>query len=149
MKKHLLSILFLAIIMIALPYHLRFAQSNTTLAGTEPYYHARMALTLQEGIPTTDAMIVGGREYILHPYHIVLAAVYKILGPLTFNLLPAIFALASFVFLWLLLRSLKISEQTQPWILLAYALSPPLIAAGFIGTPHAFALALLVSGICV
>ncbi len=146
MKKHLWAILILAIFMIALPLHLRFAHHNPTLAGAEPYYHSRMAIQLLDGIPKTDTAISNGRPYILHPYHVVLAGAYVLIGPLAFNLLPGIFALFSFVFFWLLLRRLGISEKTQPWILLAYALSPPLLAAGTIGTPHAFVLALLMAG---
>jgi hypothetical protein len=146
MKKHLLGIFLLAIIMIALPLHLRFAQDNPTLAGIEPYYHARMAEKILQGIPATDDAIAGGRPYTLEPYHLVLSGGYTILGPLAFNLLPALFALASFAFFWLLLRKLKIPEDTQAWILLAYALSPPLIAAGAIGTPYSFGLALELLG---
>jgi hypothetical protein len=146
MKQHLFAIFVLAIFMIALPLHLRFAHNNPTLAGTEPYYHSRMAVEILKGIPATDTAIANGRPYILHPYHIVLAGAYALIGPLAFNLLPGIFALLSFVFFWLLLRKLGISENTQPWILLAYALSPPLLATGTIGTPHAFILALLMGG---
>ncbi len=146
MKKHLIGILILAIVMVALPLHLRFAHSNPTIAGIEPYYHARMAMELLKGIPRTDTMIVNGRPYTIQPYHIVLALGYKLIGPLAFTLLPAIFALASFIFFWLLLRNWRIPEHTQPWILLAYALSPPLIAAGAIGTPHSFVLMLILSG---
>jgi hypothetical protein len=146
MKTHLIAILILAAFMIALPLHLRFAHHNPTLAGSEPYYHSRMAIQLLDGIPKTDMAIANGRPYILHPYHIVLAAAYALVGPLAFNLLPGIFALLSFVFFWLLLRKLGVPEKTQPWILLAYALSPPLLAAGTIGTPHAFVLALLMAG---
>ena len=147
MKTHLFSIFVLALVMIALPLHLRFAHNNPTLAGTEPYYHARMAMQLSEGkIPTTDTAIISGRPYTLNPYHVILAIAYKITGPLAFNLLPPIFALASFIFLWRLIKKLEIPENTQPWILLAYALSPPLLATSIIGNPYSFVLALLTGG---
>ncbi len=146
MKKHLAGTFILAIIMIALPLHLRFAHNNPTLAGEEPYYHARMAVEILNGIPKIDNAIVNGRPYELQPYHLILAQAYKLMGSLAFNLLPPIFALASFIFYWLLLKKLKVPAKTQPWILLAYALSPPLIATGILGTPHAFVLALLTSG---
>ncbi len=147
MKTHLFSIFVLALVMIALPLHLRFAHQNPTLAGAEPYYHARMAVQLSEGkMPTTDTAIASGRPYILNPYHIILAIGYKITGPLAFNLFPPIFALASFIFVWLLLRRLAIPESTQLWILLSYALSPPLLATGILGTPYSFILALITGG---
>ncbi len=147
MKTHLFSIFILALVMIVLPLHLRFAHHNPTLAGTEPYYHARMAIELSEGkIPTTDNNIVNNRPYTLNPYHAILALGYKLLGPLAFILFPPVFALASYIFVWLLLRKLSIPEHTQPWILLAYALSPPLLATSIIGTPYAFILALLTGG---
>ncbi len=146
MRKHLFGIFLLALVMVALPLHLRFAHNNPTLAGKEPYYHARMAVELLEGIPKTDDKIVNGRPYILQPYHLVLAAGYRLIGPLAFNLLPVLFALLSYLFFWLLLRKFNVPEGTQLWILLAYALSPPLMTVSTIGTPHAFILFLLMSG---
>lgn len=146
MKRHLLAIFVLVIFMTVLPTHLRFAHHNPTLAGIEPYYHSRMAMELLNGIPKEDTGIANGRPYILHPYHVVLALGYKLIGPLAFNLLPIIFAITGFVFFWLLLKKLGIPKNTRPWILLAYALSPPMIATATIGTPHAFVLALLMAG---
>ncbi|MEM3154622.1 MAG: hypothetical protein QW165_03610, partial [Candidatus Woesearchaeota archaeon] len=146
MKYHLVAITILALFMAALPLHLRFTHNNPTLAGTEPYYHSRMAIQLLNGIPSEDTAIANGRPYILHPYHLTLAAAYAIIGPLAFTLLPIIFALLSFVFFWLLLKKLSIPKKTLPWILLAYALSPPFLAVSTIGTPHAFILALLMVG---
>ncbi len=147
MKIHIFSIFVLALVMIMLPLHLRFSHHNPTLAGTEPYYHARMAIQLSEGkIPTTDTAIISGRPYTLNPYHVILAGAYKLLGPLAFNLLPPIFALLSFIFVWLLTKRLAIPEHVQPWILLAYALSPPLLATSIIGNPYSFVLALLTGG---
>jgi len=146
MKKHLLGILILAVIMIALPLRLRFAHNNPTMAGSEPYYHARMAMEILSGIPQIDKSITNGREYVLQPYHLILALAYKTLGTRAFNLMPIVFAMSSFIFYFLLLRKLKVPESNQPWILLAYALSPPLIAVGAISTPHSFVLALLISG---
>ncbi len=146
MKKHFIAIFILAIIMIVLPIQLRFAHKNPTLIGTEAYYHARMSTKIIDGIPNTDDAIQNGRPYVLEPYHLALAIGYRLLGPLAFNLLPALFALTSFIFFGLLLKTLKIPEQTQEWILLAYALSPPLIASATIGTPNAFVLTLILGG---
>ena len=147
MKIQLFGIFVLALIMIALPLHLRFAHNNLTMAGTEPYYHARMAIELSEGkIPKTDTAIVGGRPYVINAYHVVLATGYKVLGPLAFNLFPPVFAFASFIFFWLLLKKLEVSENTQAWMLLSYALSPPLASISILGTPYAFVLALLTGG---
>lgn len=92
MNKHIFGIMFLALIMIALPLHLRFAHDNPTIAGIEPYYHAQMAVALTEGISNQDDSIVNGRAYILQPYHAILAGTYSLLGPLAFTLLPALFA---------------------------------------------------------
>jgi hypothetical protein len=147
MKSHFYGIFILALVMIILPLHLRFAHNNPTLAGTEPYYHARMAIQISEGKTTeTDTAITGGRLYKTNPYHIFLAVSYKLLGPLAFNLIPPLLSLTSFIFVWLLLRRLEVPQTIQPWVLLAYALSPPLMATSALGTPHPFVLALLTSG---
>lgn len=145
MKRHAFSIFILAIIMISLPLHLRFAHSNPTIAGIEPYYHARIAIDMQDGIPEKDNSIVNGREYTINPYHFLLAIGYKLAGPLAFNIIPAILALATFILFWQLLKKINTPEETIPWMLLTYALSPPLVATGIIGTPHSFALVLLLS----
>jgi len=146
MNKNILGIFVLALIMIALPIHLRYSEGNTTLPGVEPHYHSRMSESLLEGVPEADNTIVNSRPYILEPYHVIVAAAYRIMGPIALTLLPALLAFASLIFFWLLLRKLDVSENTQLWMLLVYSLSPPLVSAGFIGNAHALILTLLLSG---
>lgn len=146
MNKHVLGILFLAIIILSLPFHLRFSQDNPYPAGTAPYYHARMAATISEhGIPAQDTAIVNSRPYTLNPYHVLLALFLSLLGPIAHHLVPALLALTSVIFFWLFLNT-HTPPSNRPWILLAYVLSPPLIASGFLATPSSLTIALTLAG---
>lgn len=146
MKQHILFIIMLSLVMILLPLHLRLTNGNTTLAGIEPYYHARSAIELTKGIPTEDTSIVNNRAYVPNPYHFVLALGYLAIGKTAFYALPLLFAFLTVILLYLILKKLRLPETVAPWTLIAYALSPPLIAIGTIGTPDSFVLTLLLAG---
>jgi len=94
-----------------------------------------------------DVAIVGERVYVPHPYHVLLAGGYSFLGARVFTLFPFIFALAGFGLFWRLLEFFNVEQERKLWTLLAYALSPPFIASGFLNTPHAFVLVLLLAGL--
>lgn len=143
--KNTTALLFLAIILVALPLHLRYSHNNPTMPGTETYYHARMAIEILNGIPEIDEQIVNGRNYAPTPYHFVLAGTYSLIGPAAFTVIPALFALLSYLLLWNYL-SKKVNQQIQPWILLCYALSPPFITTAFLNTPLSFNITLLLAG---
>ncbi|MBS3124705.1 hypothetical protein J4211_00405 [Candidatus Woesearchaeota archaeon] len=146
MRRYLGAVALLAIILLALPIAVRFVK-NPTLAGTQGYYHARIALDLAKEWTTQDSTIVNGRSYIIHPYHLVLAAGYSLLGARVFSLFPLFFAMVGFGLFWMLLKVFLIDGERKLWMLLAYALSPPFITAGFMNTPHAFILVLILAGV--
>ncbi|HLF54869.1 MAG TPA: hypothetical protein VI612_04060 [Candidatus Nanoarchaeia archaeon] len=116
--------------MVLLPHHLRFADDNYTIAGIEPYYHARMAV---EGS-------------VSQPYDAVLSFAYGLFGYWAFRLVPAFFAFLSFILFWLFLRTVKVPVKVQVWILLAYALSPILVSLSLLGNPNGFALCSILLG---
>jgi hypothetical protein len=109
---------------------LRLAHGNSTLAGIQPYYHARLA--------------VEGR--FEQPYDFILAGAYKLFGEWAFRIVPAFFAILSFILLWLFLRTMNVSENVQVWILLAYVLSPMLVSLSLLGTPQGFVVCAILAG---
>lgn len=145
MNKHLYAIFALAFIILLLPFHLRFLHDNPTLPGTAPYYHTLTATNIADG--TTPNQPITSRPYLFNPYHYVLASLYLLFGTIAFTLTPLLFALLSILFLNLALTQFNISASTRLWILLAYTLSPPVITAGTLAVPHAFALCLLTASV--
>lgn len=148
-NKQVLGIIFLAVIMAALPLHLRLAQGNHELPGIAPYYHALHAIQLTHGYSSYDNTIVNGREYTLNPYHILLALFYMIMGTAAFFAVPLLCALASFYLFWKLLGYLKFSQDAKLGTLLVYTLSPSLIAIATLGTPHSFVIMLTLLAACL
>ena len=133
-------VFILALLMVFLPWYVR---PNLSLGGSEPYYHARIAMS---GLERDDA-IVNGRAYTSQPYHILLSMTYSLVGTRAFVLLPVLFAILSVFLFWRLLAVYQFSGVQQFWMLLAYVLSPPLITTGFFATPQAFVLMLFLLGL--
>lgn len=147
--KQIIGIIFLAAIMAALPLHLRFSEGNQTMPGTAPYYHALHAVQLTHGYSSHDNTIVNGREYILNPYHILLALLYMMIGTAAFFVTPLLCAIISFYLFWKLLGYLHFTEDAKLGTLLVYILSPSLIAIATLGTPHAFVIMLTLLAACL
>jgi hypothetical protein len=147
MKKYAF-IIILALIMLALPYHLRYFGENQTFAGDESYYHTKVAqIVSEQGIIKEVTIAKTPTSYRITPYHLVSAGAYKIIGKLAFAAIPILFSLLSLLLFYLLLERLKIDEQTQLWTLLVFVLSPAFISFGFYNTPFAFDLSLVLFGI--
>ncbi|PIN75311.1 hypothetical protein COV18_03930 [Candidatus Woesearchaeota archaeon CG10_big_fil_rev_8_21_14_0_10_37_12] len=143
--KQIIGIFIIAIALLLLPIHLRFQADNTALPGTEPYYHARIAQQIQHQIPSKDEYILQSREYILNPYHLFLASCFFLFGEKSFVFIPVILAAISIILLIVNLQIYSVPEHMQPWILIAYALSPALLTIGVLTTPYAFILVLFLA----
>lgn len=145
MRVQLFGILALALVMVVLPFHMRFVQGNDSLAGVEPYYHARVIASLSQGV-MGDNSVVGGRSFDITPYHIFMVAPFRIFGERSLSVFPVLFSLVSAGLLFRLLIILGVSVSARLWIVLAFVLSPPWISGAFIATPLSFALALVLGG---
>jgi|GEM_PF-6624486 len=147
MKKYALLIL-LAIIMLALPWHLRLAQENTFMAGDETYYHANVAKDLADfgfsGLHFSNFL-----DYSIQPYQIVLAISYKLIGSISFKIIPLIFALLSFILFIVLIQKFSFPKNTKLWMLSIFALSPAFISLGFYNLPFAFELSLILLSLII
>jgi uncharacterized membrane protein len=149
MKKYAFIIL-LALIMLALPYHLRYFGGNQTFAGDEPYYHSKIAQTIAEqGVISQISLAKTSTPYSIQPYHLVLAGMFKLTGNFAFAIVPIFFSLLSLLLFYYLLKQLKLDDQTQLWTLLVFVLSPAFISLGFYNTPFAFDLTLVLAGLLI
>ncbi|MBI4146099.1 hypothetical protein HY489_02060 [Candidatus Woesearchaeota archaeon] len=144
--KRLLLVLVIAVALLVLPWTARLASGASTLPGFESYYHVRMAKMLAFGLPSADEAVVPSRSFVPSPFHVLLAGVFILGGERSLVFVPLLFAVLCVLLFWLLIRRLGLSVEQQFWALLAFVLSPPLIAAAFFITPHAFVLFLLLSG---
>ena len=145
MRTQLFGIVVLALVMVILPFHMRFVQGDDSLAGIEPYYHARAIASLSEGIMRDDS-IVGGRQFEFNPYHVFMVVPFKLFGERSLSVFPVIFALLSVGLLFRLLSVFGVSRSAWLWMVLAFVLSPPWISGAFLATPLSFALCLILSG---
>lgn len=144
MKKYALLIL-LAIIMLALPWHLRLIQHNTFIAGDETYHSVNIA----KQIAANGFSFGGILDHSIQPYQIILAESYKIFGQSAFKIIPLIFALLSFILFIILIQKFTFQKNTKLWMLSIFALSPTFISLGFYNLPYAFELSLILLSLII
>lgn len=135
----------LAAAVLILPFSLRWAEGNFSLGGDDVYYHARMGVELAQGWSNEDGGVVFGRERFFSPYHVLIALSYRVFGEMGLVVLPLLLAWCSVLLFWLVLGSVGLSQGERFWAQLAFVLSPPLIASGFLLSPHGFVVFLLLA----
>ena len=139
----------LAAALLVLPWAIRWSEGNFQIGGESSYYHARMGVALAEGDFGADYGIVGGREYRLSPYHVLIAVFYRLFGEVALVLLPMLLAWCSVLLFWVVLREVGFSSGERFWALLSFILAPPLVASGFLLSPHGFVVLLVLAAIAL
>lgn len=139
----------LAASLLVLPWAIRWTEGNFQIGGEASYYHARMGVALAEGKFGADMGVVGGREYVLSPYHVLIAFFYRLFGDAALVLLPMFIAWCSVLLFWVVLREVRFSAGERFWALLAFILSPPLVASGFLLSPHGFVVLLFLGALAL
>lgn len=142
-----LMVFALAAALLALPWGVRWADGNFQMGGESSYYHARMGISLAVGNFGPDMGVVGSRPYVLSPFHVLIALFYRVFGEVALVLLPMFIAWCSVLLFWVVLREVGFSGDERFWALLAFVLSPPLVASGFLLSPHGFVVFLLLGAI--
>lgn len=142
-------ILLLALLFLLLPSSLRALTGNVYLMGDEPYYHARITQQIIDvGIPDFDELIFEGRNYLLNPYHVLLALFAFPLGALSAaKILPLILGLLSVYLFYLLLLKFKVNSWTKWVVLFVFILSPVFIYTFNFASPAGFILFLNFAGL--
>lgn len=144
----LFSIFIGTIILLLIPF-VRFFYFSSLLVGEESYYHARMAkYFIEKGIPENDDFVLGGRPYILEPYHLILSRLGYFLGiELSSQLIPLISGIISLVLFYLLLVLLKINNERIFYIMVMLILSPPFLGVFSNSNPGVLAILFTIVGV--
>ncbi len=144
----LFTVLIGTSVLILIPF-IRFFYFNSLLVGEESYYHARITRQIIErGIPEKDELILGGRPYIINPYHILLSRIGYFLGvEFSSQLIPFLSGVISLIILYFILVAIKIDDARNFYILLILILSPPFLGVFNYSNPGALAILFTMTGI--
>ena len=149
-KKQMAKIvLLLALLFLLLPSSLRAIKSNVYLMGDESYYHARIAKEMiEEGLLEKDSYVFNARDYVLNPYHVLLAGFALLFGVLTASkLLPLLLGLLCVYLFYAILKDLKIDPLVRFAASGIFILSPVFIYAFNISGSACFILSLNLAGL--
>nr|MBI4156412.1 hypothetical protein [Candidatus Woesearchaeota archaeon] len=125
----LISVLFVVILSATLLLIVNL-QRGELLIGDEAYYHLRIA---ENPFMTYDQLSFSGRNHIFNAWHLMLNIFSKSFGITLENaskILPMIFALASLVVFYYLLKKTGLSLRARIFSCIILALSPAFIYAG-------------------
>jgi len=126
-KKNIFTyLIILAIIILLIPILARLLSNNPSYLGSNAYYHTRIAQTIKEkGVPTTDFLSYGGREYSPNIYHLILAGISFII-PLNILLfiIPLILGIFSLILFHSILKRLRQKKQLISLSALILIMSP-------------------------
>lgn len=148
-KKSARFILLFALLFLVLPFALRALQGNVYLVGENSYYHARIARQISgQGVPGADNFIVGGRDYVINPYHIILALFAFAFGAAAASkILPFILGLIGVYLLYILLDKFRVGSWKKVVIAGIFVLSPVFIYVFCVSGPACLALVLSLAGV--
>jgi hypothetical protein len=136
------------LLVLTLPFIVRFVNREPLLFTGEPYYHLRLAETVKErGFINADPLLYTQRELSLNLYHLMLAAVFLFFGS-TFGsmLVPFAAGLGSLFLFYKISVELRIRAAHRCLASIILLISPPFIAAFTISTPHSVAVFLNLLG---
>ena len=137
-KSQIFAALFLLSLLVLLaPQVSRAVKHNPVLMGEESYYHARISRQIiEEGIPTEDNLVHGGRYYMINPYHLILASVSLLLGGiLASKIIPLVCGLFSVLLFYFILKEVGFSKLNRITISIVFVLSPVFIYIFSVSTP--------------
>ncbi len=145
----MLLYIFLAfIIMVSIFQLFRTINSDSWMAGTEPYYHLRIARQiLENGAVGEDGLSFGGRPYIFNPYDYLLAFCGKFVSIETASkILPFIFSIIAMIFFYLLMKKAELSLITRGFILICLVATPAFLYSAMFSNSEIAGIAMLLIG---
>lgn len=141
MRKEFI-VLALAVVLLFLPIGIRALNHQPLIAGSESYYHARMAELVQQRAATDP--LLAHRAVPFTPYHVLLAlAKFVFPWPFASLLLSLALGLSGVWFLFLCARVYRVPHAF--FVLLAFVLSPFFVANFSQATPGALLLPLFLA----
>jgi len=144
-KNLLIGVFILAIILLTLPYILRYIGGNNTLIGEQVYFHSQIP---GDSLQYEDELILGERQISITPYHMLLNLSSKIMGIHNSSMfIPLLLGIASLLLVYLILKKIKIDLISRFAIVIVLMLSPAFIYCYTLSNPHCLALFLTLAGI--
>lgn len=145
-KRILFFSLFLGLIILSLIPVVRYLFFDSSLSGTEPYYHLRISEYIKEkGIPDKDPLV--DRNYLPDPYDLFLSLTgYFIDINLASFIIPILLGIISIIFSYLILKELRLNPLKRLLILFIFLISPVFIYTYSISNSDTLGLTLLLIG---
>jgi len=141
-KVMVFMIILVLFVLIIIPV-IRFILHYPPLIGEKSYYDVRISKTiLEKGLKFEDNLIFEERDYIIKPYHLILAPfAYFLSLELLLVLIPFITGILSLYFFYLILKKFKINKQQIFFTFLILILSPAFIFT--FGTTNEFCISIM------
>jgi len=142
-KNTLAYVMLAAVIVLLIPFLVRFLFYNNIIIGDEPYYHATIARQIIE-----QKSLIQDSNYIFNPYHLVLASAGYFIGiELASKLIPFLLGLLSAFIFYLIIKEFKMSIEERLFVLLILIVSPAFIYLSVISNTNSVPVFLTLLGI--
>lgn len=140
-KKKIFFIIALGIILTAIVPLVRTIFYDSYLPSDIPYYDSAIANYIHEqGMPKYEPFME--RNYVLQPYHLLLALFVPLLGNFALMLFPVIFGAIALVTFYFILKKLNFRHEKILFIMVVLILTPNFIYTFSIEGSQALALTL-------
>ncbi|PIZ53569.1 hypothetical protein COY26_01605 [Candidatus Woesearchaeota archaeon CG_4_10_14_0_2_um_filter_33_10] len=142
-KNTLVYVILAAVIVLLIPYLVRFLFYDNIMIGEESYYHANIARQIIE-----QKSLIQDPNYVFNPYHLVLASAGYFIGiDLASKIIPFLLGLLSVLMFYLILKEFKIEIMQRFVILLILVISPAFIYLSVISNTNSVPVFLSLLGI--
>jgi len=142
-KNTIIYVMIAALIIISIPFLMRFLFYDNIMIGDEPYYHATIARQMIE-----QKSLIHDVNYVFNPYHLVLASAGYFIGvDLASKLIPFLLSLLSVLIFYLILKEFKIEIKERFVVLLILIISPAFIYLSVISNTYSVPVFLIILGI--
>ena len=142
-KNTLVYVMLAAVIVLLIPYLVRFLLYNNIMIGEESYYHADIARQIIE-----QKSLIQDPNYVFNPYHLVLASAGYFIGvELASKLIPFLLGIFSALIFYLILKKFKMNIKERLFVLLMLVISPAFIYLSVISNTHSVPVFLILLGI--
>ena len=127
-KNVITFIILLALLISSIVPVVRIFSNKPIVIGEYSYYDLRISEEiLEKGLSFKDDLILGGRDYIAKPYHLILAGLLYFFKAEFILVISLVTGLLSVILFYLLLKELKLSLQQRFFTVLILILSPAFV----------------------
>lgn len=122
-KNTLIYVMLAAVIVLLIPFLVRFLFYDNIMIGDESYYHANIARQIIE-----QNQLIHDSNYVFNPYQLVLASAGYFVGvEFASKLIPFLLGMLSALIFYLILKEFKMNIEERLFVLLILIASPAFI----------------------